>query len=120
VREPRRVLLDECVPVKLRRELAGFNVRAVREYGWASKLDGELLRAADAEFDILVTVDQNLVYQQNLAGLQLAIVVLIAFTNNFRELRKLVPELLPVIGSIQPGEVVRVGPPLDDRNISGE
>jgi predicted nuclease of predicted toxin-antitoxin system len=99
------------VPVKLRRELTGFNVRAVREYGWASKLDSELLRAANAEFDILITVDQNLVHQQNLSGFRLALVVLVAYSNNIRELRKLVPDLLGVLGSIQPGEVVHVGPP---------
>jgi len=99
------------VPARLRREIPAFEVRHVREYGWAGKLDGELLRAADAEFDILVTVDRNLIHQQNLAGLRLAIVVLIAYSNNIRDLRPLVPELLSVLGTIEPGQVIHIGPP---------
>ncbi len=109
--EVRRVLLDECVPGRLKHELPGFFVRTVREHGWAGTLDGSLLRAADTEFDVLVTVDRNLVHQQNLSGLQLAIVVLVAYSNNIRVLRLLVPELLDALGTIQPGQVVQLGPP---------
>ena len=108
-----RILLDECVPAKLRREIPGYEVRAVREYGWARKLNGELLRAADAEFDAFVTVDRNLIHQQNLSTLSLAIVVLIAHRTNIRELRRLVPELLVVLSTLQPGQVVHIGPPGD-------
>jgi predicted nuclease of predicted toxin-antitoxin system len=108
-----RILLDECVPAKLRREIPGYAVRAVREYGWASKLNGELLRAADAEFDAFVTVDRNLIHQQNLSTLRLAIIVLIAYRNNIEELRRLIPELLIVLATIQPGQVVQIGPPKD-------
>jgi hypothetical protein len=109
----RRILLDECVPAKLRREIPGYAVRAVREYGWASKLNGELLRAANAEFDAFITVDQNLIHQQNLSTLQLAIVVLVAYRNRIEELRRLIPELLIVLATIQPGQVVQIGPPRD-------
>lgn len=109
--DSRRVLLDECVPGKLERELAGFEVRTVREHGWASKLDGELLRAADTEFDVLVTVDRNLVHQQNLSGLRIAIVVLVAYSNNVRVLRLLIPELRDTLSSVESGEVVHLGPP---------
>ncbi|HEU4454455.1 MAG TPA: DUF5615 family PIN-like protein [Longimicrobium sp.] len=106
----RRILLDECVPVRLKRELPGFAVRAVREYGWASKQDDELLRAADAEFDVLVTVDRNLIYQQNLSTLvRLGVVVLVAYSNNMKTLRPLIPELLTVLASINPGEVIHIG-----------
>lgn len=104
----RRVLLDECVPGKLKRELPGFDVRTVREHGWASKLDREMLRAAEREFDVLVTVDRNLIHQQKLAGLRLAIIILISYSNNIRALRPLVPELLEVLESIQEGEVIHV------------
>lgn len=107
----RRVLLDECVPGRLKRELPDFSVRTVREHGWASKLDSKLLRDAEAEFDVLVTVDRNLVFQQNLSGLRLSIVVLVAYSNNIRVLRLLLPELLDTLGTIQPGQVVHVGPP---------
>ncbi len=111
--EVRRILRDECVPAKLGREIPGDAVRAVREYGWASKLNGELLRAADAEFDAFVTVDRNLIHQQNLSTLRLAIIVLIAHRNNIEELRRLIPELLVVLSTIQPGQVVQIGPPRD-------
>jgi predicted nuclease of predicted toxin-antitoxin system len=84
VSDVRRVLLDECVPAKLRHGLAGFHVRHVREYGWASMLDADLLRSADAEFDVFVTVDRNLIHQQNLSAIRLAIVVLIAYSNRLR------------------------------------
>ena len=106
-----RILLDECVPARLRHEIPGFEVRAVREYGWASKPDGELLRAADAEFDVLVTVDRGLVHQQNLAGLRLRVVVLVAYDNHIRSLRLLLPELLTVLVALQPGQIVHLGPP---------
>lgn len=109
--ETRHVLLDECVPGRLRSELPGFAVRTVREIGWASKLDGSLLRDADAEFDVLVTVDRNLVHQQNLSGIRLAIIVLVAYSNNIRVLRLLVPDLMEALRTIQPGQVVHVGPP---------
>lgn len=109
--DARRVLLDECVPGRLKRELPGFAVRTVREHGWASKLDGKLLRDAEAKFDVLVTVDRNLVHQQNLSGIRLAIIVLVAYSNNIRVLRLLVPELLDTLRTIQPGQVVHIGPP---------
>ncbi|HEV2148526.1 MAG TPA: hypothetical protein VGR37_14075 [Longimicrobiaceae bacterium] len=99
------------MPGRLKRELPGFVVRTVREHGWASKLDGSLLRDAEAEFDVLVTVDRNLVHQQNLSGIRLAIVVLVAYSNNIRVLRLLVPELLETLRTIQLGQVVHLGPP---------
>jgi predicted nuclease of predicted toxin-antitoxin system len=107
----RRVPLDECVPARLRREISGFEVRAVREYGWASKLDGALLQAADREFDALVTVDRNLVYQQNLAGLRLAIVVLVVYSNSIHGIRPLLPRLIPLLATVAPGQVAHLGPP---------
>jgi hypothetical protein len=61
-----RVLLDECVPRKLRRELPGHEVLTVTERGWSGIKNGELLALAQAEFDVFLTIDQNLKYQQNL------------------------------------------------------
>lgn len=113
--QPRRVLLDECVPARLRRELPGFDVRAVREYGWSGKQNGELIRATNAEFAVFVTLDRNLIYQQNLTGLSLAIIVLIAYSNSIQSLRPLIPELLTTLASVQPGDIVELGPPPKDR-----
>jgi hypothetical protein len=99
------VLLDECVPRSLCRELPEWTVHTVRGIGWESKLDGELLRAANAEYDVLITVDRRLVFQQNLSGLRLAIIVLVAYRNSLRFLQPLVPEIKRVLNAIQPGEV---------------
>lgn len=73
-----RLLLDECVPKRLKREFPGHEVRTVPEAGWAGFKNGALLRAADGRFDVLVTVDQGVQYQQNLAGLRISVVVMVA------------------------------------------
>jgi predicted nuclease of predicted toxin-antitoxin system len=70
-----RVLLDECVPRALRRELPDHDVKTVAEVGWAGLKNGELLQRATLQFDVLLTIDRNLEYQQNFAGLSLAVVI---------------------------------------------
>ena len=87
-----RILLDECVPRPLRRELAGHDVRTVQEMGWTGKKNGELLALmAGAGFDVLLTVDQNLRHQQNLAAAGVAVVVMVAPSNRLMDLVPLVP-----------------------------
>ncbi len=104
-----RVLLDEQLPRQLARELTGHDVRTVRQQNWAGLKNGELLhRAADDGFDVLVTADQNLEFQQNLAGSRLRVVVLVAPSNALEDLLPLVPKLLATIPSSRPGTVVRV------------
>jgi predicted nuclease of predicted toxin-antitoxin system len=71
-----RLLLDECVPRRLRRELPNHEVRTVPEMGWAAKENGELLRLAESHFDVLITADQKLRYQQSVSGRNIAVVVL--------------------------------------------
>jgi hypothetical protein len=93
------------VPATLRRHLPDFEVKTVRQLGWDSMLDGELLRAADQQFDAFVTVDRNLVYQQNLSGISSGVVVLVAPSNNIRDLLPLVPELKAVLLQVAAGEV---------------
>lgn len=67
-----RVLLDECLPRRLKRELVGHDARTAPEMGWASKRNGDLLRAAVARgFEAFVTVDRKLQHQQNLAALRM-------------------------------------------------
>ena len=70
-----RVLLDECVPRALRNDIPGHEVKTVAEVGWAGFKNGDLLRLAAAEFDVLITVDRNLEYQQIFEGLSLAVIV---------------------------------------------
>jgi len=72
-----RILLDECVPRRLRRELPEHDVHTVAEMGWAGKKNGELLQSlAGQGFEVLLTVDQNLRHQQNLKAAGIAVVVL--------------------------------------------
>src|SRR5215204_3487463 len=96
-----RVLLDECLPRKLKREVQADVVRTVPEMGWAGTKNGSLLRLVEQEFDIFLTNDQNLEHQQNLERFDLA-VVLVAFTNDIEDLRPLMPaanEAIRAIGS---------------------
>ena len=81
-----RVLLDECVPRKLRRELPGHDVLTVTERGWSGVKNGELLALAEAEFDVFLTVDQNLKFQQNLKALRIGVILLVARNNRLRTL----------------------------------
>ncbi len=104
-----RILLDECVPRPLRRALPDHDVRTVVEIGWAGKQNGELLRLLVAEnFAVFLTTDQNLRYQQNLRGLRVAIVVLVAPTNRMHDLAPLMPTVRTVLETIQPGALVEV------------
>ena len=104
-----RVLIDECLPKKLKRELSGHDVMTVQERGWSSKKNGELLRLLQGEFDVFLTADQNLTYQQNLSNTSVAIIVLVAPNNRIEALKPLMPKVQEVLKSIQPGEVVHVG-----------
>ena len=94
-----RVLRDECLPRRLKRDLVGHEARTAPEMGWASKRNGELLALAVGHFEIFLTADRNLSYQQDLSAFDLAIVVLVARSNRLEDLRALVPRLLEVLPS---------------------
>jgi uncharacterized protein DUF5615 len=104
-----RVLLDEHLPRRLVRELHGHDVRTVQQQGWAGLRNGELLRRAGASgFEIFITADQGLQFQQNLATATFALIVLSARSNRLDDLLPLVPGILAEIGNARPGEVRRV------------
>ena len=106
-----RVLLDENVDRRLKPLFdEGIEVLTVRERGWGSLSNGALLAAAQAEFDAMVTMDRNIPYQQNLSSLALGLVVVRAFNNRMATVEPLMPEINRVLTTIQPGEVVYVGP----------
>jgi hypothetical protein len=104
-----RVLLDESLPRPLAKLLVGHDVRTVRQAGWVGLENGELLSRAASAFDVVITADQNIEYQQNLATLPIAVVVLVADTNRIESLEPLVPELLIVRETIPPKILLRVG-----------
>ena len=103
-----RVLLDECVPRRLKRELVGHDVKTAPEMGWASKKNGELLALAAGKFDIFLTSDRNLSHQQNLSAFDIAVIVLAATGNRIDDLRPLIPRVLKVVTSVRPGTVTIV------------
>ncbi len=103
-----RILLDESLPRKLAQELPSHNVKTVQKRGWAGLKNGELLRIASAEYQVLITGDQNMSYQQNLANLPIAVIVLVAVNNRIETLRPLVPDLLRVLTAIEPGQFIHV------------
>lgn len=102
-----RVLLDECMPRKLRRELPGCEVRTVTEVGWGGTTNGALLRRAAGEFDVLLTADSNLEYQQNTSALPIAVIVLLAFSNDIDVLRPLMPHVWELLPTIERGRLYR-------------
>jgi len=104
-----RVFLDECVDWRLARDLVGHEVRTAREMGWTSIVNGELLALAAQQFDVFLTVDRNLTFQQNLVSFSIAVVVLRAKTNRLADLRPLVPKLLEVIADAPAGVATSVG-----------
>jgi hypothetical protein len=103
-----RVLLDECVPRALRNNISDHEVKTVAEVGWAGVKNGELLRLAATAFDVLITVDRNLEYQQNFRGVSLAIIVIHASSNDIIALRPLMPAVLDLIAQAKPGVVMHV------------
>jgi hypothetical protein len=104
-----RILLDECVPARLGRELVGHEVRTVPEMGWASRENGTLLALAEGKFDVFLTTDQRLSYQQAVSKCEIALVVLVARRNKIEFLLRLLPDLRRVLADVEPGRVHRVG-----------
>jgi predicted nuclease of predicted toxin-antitoxin system len=100
-----RVVIDECLPKRLTRELPGHDARTVQEMGWSGISNGKLLSLLRGQFDAFITVDSNLAYQQNLSTLPVAVVVLRAPSNKIEDLRPLLPSLLLTLADIKPGEV---------------
>jgi predicted nuclease of predicted toxin-antitoxin system len=99
-----KLLLDECVDQRLRADLHQHEVQTVAEMGWSNFKDGELLSAAQHQFDILITVDRNLPHQQHLPKFRIAVIILRARTNRLADLRPLAPLLLAVLPTAPVGE----------------
>ena len=104
-----KVFLDECVDWRLARDIVGHDVKTARQMGWMTIKNGTLLTLASENFDVFVTVDRNLSFQQNLDSFSIAVVVLQAKTNRLADLRPLVPSLLAAIESALPGAAKFIG-----------
>ncbi len=104
-----QILLDECVPKPLKRELTDYEVCTVVEMGWAGKKNGELLKPmSEAGFTILLTTDQNLRFQQNLQQTGVAIVVMVAVSNRLPELVPLMSSTRSALNKVAAGEVIEI------------
>ena len=105
-----KVLLDECLPRKLKKLLSGHDCKTVPEIGWAGKKNGELLILAEqASFEVFLTLDRGLEFQQALKSRKFAVVLLRSRSSRLAELGPLVPQVLALFATIRPGELVRVG-----------
>jgi predicted nuclease of predicted toxin-antitoxin system len=104
-----RVLLDECIDERLRNSLTGHDCQTARYAGLAGLKNGDILKAAEAaKFDVFLTVDQGIEYQQNLTGRKIAIIIFRTKSNRLRNLLQLVPACLARMKSMQPGQVVSI------------
>jgi nucleotidyltransferase/DNA polymerase involved in DNA repair len=102
----RRVLFDENMPRQLRRDLSEFTVRTVQEEGWAGLENGNLLRHAAPTFDVLLTADQRIRYQQSVSKFTIGIVVIETFDTRLRNLRRFIPQLREAIAKVAAGTVL--------------
>ena len=103
-----RILLDESVPWRLGRHLTGHSFTSVQKHGWASFKNGKLLALAAGEFDVLLTADKGMEYQQNTGTLPVAILVVRAKSNRMDDLLLAVPAILKALDELAPRTVTRV------------
>lgn len=104
----KRVLFDENLPRLLRRDLPEFQVRTVQEEGWGSFRNGDLLRKAADTFDVLLTADRRMQYQQKLTTFQIGVVVIVTPRLQLDLLRSATERIRRAIDSVMPGEVIHV------------
>ena len=97
-----RILLDESVPGRLAPLLLGHVALTVQKRGWAGIRNGKLLSLAATEFDLFLTADRGIEYQQNLASLPIAVLIVLARSNRMEDMKRLVPEILKSLNHIQP------------------
>jgi hypothetical protein len=103
-----KLFLDECVDWRLTRSIVGHEVKTARQMGWTTIKNGELLTLAAAQFDVFVTVDRNLSYQQDVTRYAIAVIVLCAKSNRLADLTPLVPEMLAQLNAPR-GAVTLIG-----------
>jgi predicted nuclease of predicted toxin-antitoxin system len=104
-----RVLLDACVPHRLRKELTEFDVETAHYAALDHLFNGALLAAIEGRFDVLVTLDRNLTYQQKIAGRSMVVIVIRVREQTPAAFKTLLPELKIAIGTAAPGIVSVIG-----------
>jgi predicted nuclease of predicted toxin-antitoxin system len=104
-----RILVDECVPSPLRRLIPNHECYTTQQQGWGGLKNGELLSKAEAEFDLFITADQSLRYQQNLTNRKIAILEL--SVNDLTRIQRAAGLIRAAVEKIQPGEFLRLEVP---------
>jgi predicted nuclease of predicted toxin-antitoxin system len=106
-----KILIDECLPAALQGSLTslGHECQTVRQAGFGSKKNGELLTLAEGHWNVLLTSDRNIKHQQSMTGRSVSILILCARSNRMRDLLPIMPACAQALLSIQPGQVVEVG-----------
>jgi len=103
-----RVVLDECIPRKAKHCLVGFTVSTVPAQGWAGLTNGKLLAAITGQFDFFVTVDRNLQFHQRVANLPFGVIIVVARSNRFEDLRPYIEQIPPLLIPSNLGKILSV------------
>lgn len=106
-----RVLIDACLPVQLKAHLGLAGAATARELGWQHMKNGELLAAAQGQFDVLLTMDKGMPDQQKPSRFRVAVVILRARSNRLADLLPLVPKIHRVLPQVRKGQAVEIWPP---------
>ena len=99
-----KILLDECLDRRLAKELVGYAVKTVPQMNWAEIKNGELMRLAETKFDVFITVDRNLSFQQNLPKFNIAVIVLRAKSNRLADLQPFTEKIIGNLPNLKKGE----------------
>jgi Domain of unknown function (DUF5615) len=103
-----KILLDECIDRRFAKEFVGYEVKTVPQMGWSGIKDGQLLVLAETEFDIFITVDRNLSFQQNLPQFDIAVIVLQSPSNRLADLKPLAPAVLAMLPTVVKGQATTI------------
>ena len=104
-----KILLDECIDRRLATDLKGHTVRTAPQMGRAGIKNGRLLALAEKEFDVFVTVDRNLSFQQRIPKFKIAVLIVRARSNRLEDLLPLTPRILSVLPKCKPSQSTTVG-----------
>ena len=104
-----KALLDECLPRMLKQHLSIHECRTVPELGWAGKKNGELISVAEQKgFEVFLTVDQGIEYEQNLAAHRVGTILIRSKSSRLSELVNYIPQILNAISAVRPGQLIRI------------
>jgi hypothetical protein len=104
-----KVILDECLPRRLLRDLPDHMVTSVAKQGWAGITNGALLKCVTPEFDVFITMDSNVVHQQNMDGLEICLIFLHSQNSRYETLQPLLPQIREALTQAKAGSVIHIG-----------